>query len=414
MAVQGVALVLLLSASLGCTTRSEQQTPPELTVEETALDPTIGSPPPRDPPKSRPTQRDIRRLELSLVPVVRIRDAIAMAVFPGVGSFYLATRTGRVLKVQEGRVRRRPVLDVSSEVAVEGEQGFLGLAVSPGGDLLYASYTDTAGHVKVVEYVIEEGDIQLSSRRTVVQVRQETVRHVGGNLVFGPDGYLWFGLGDGSLGNDPQDKAQSLGSLRGKLLRIDPTPASGRAYTVPHDNPFLGAKAARPEIYAFGLRNPWRFSFDRATGDLWIGDVGQYIVEEVDFLPSAKPAGANFGWNRLEGSREFAGSPPPDAIPPIAEYNHDQGGCAVVGGYVYRGHAIEQLQGAYLYTDFCHGRILSLVEKKGRVVQEHDLGLRIQSPVSFGEDSSGELYVLSLVEGLLRIAPNGHLRAGDE
>ena len=401
-----VALLFLISISSACT--SGKETLPSEASTGGPLAKPSGLPEPSPRPsitlsKGRPSRHDLKTVRLSLVKVAPIRHAVAMAVLPGSDDLYVAQRTGRVLVVRGGLVRRQPILDISADVSVEGELGVLGLAFSPAGDHLYLSYADKAKHVKVLEYAVQGEEIQQTPGRTVIQVRQETLRHAGGNLVLGPDGYLWLALGDGSLGDDPLDKSQSLRSLRGKLLRLDPSPTGKEAYGTPDDNPFLGKDGARPEIYALGLRNPWRFSFDRGTGDIWIGDVGQNIVEEIDFLPSARLAGANFGWNRLEGSRAFSGSPPPNAVAPIAEYNHDSGGCAVIGGYVYRGAAIEELQGAYLYGDFCDGGIRALIEKRDSVVYEQDLGLRVQSLVSFGEDASGELYVLSLTEGVLRI-----------
>jgi glucose/arabinose dehydrogenase len=215
------------------------------------------------------------------------------------------------------------------------------------------------------------------------------------------------GIGVGSPGGDPDDAAQSLAALSGKLLRLDPTPTRGKGYKVPTDNPFVGRRGARPEIWAFGLRNPWRFSFDRATGDLWIGDVGQYVMEEIDAGSLRRSAGANFGWNRLEGRRRFNGSPPPRAVPPVHQYNHDDGRCAVVGGYVYRGTQIRGLQGAYLYGDVCDGRIRALARAGGRGLRHRDLRLRLPGLVSFAEDRAGELYVLSLAGGVYRLAAVG-------
>jgi glucose/arabinose dehydrogenase len=232
-------------------------------------------------------------------------------------------------------------------------------------------------------------------------------RHHGGNLVFGPDGLLWLGVGDGSPGGDPANAAQSLGVLSGKLLRLDPRATASKGYKVPATNPFVNRKGARPEIWAYGLRNPWRFSFDRATGDLWIGDVGQYIIEEIDVIGLRRSKGANFGWRRLEGSRQFSGSPPPNAVAPIHEYAHGNGRCAVIGGHVYRGTQIRGLQGAYVYSDVCDGRIRALARARGKPVRHRDLGLRIPGLVSFAENRAGELYALSLAGGVYRLASAG-------
>jgi glucose/arabinose dehydrogenase len=229
--------------------------------------------------------------------------------------------------------------------------------------------------------------------------------------VFGPDGLLWLGLSDGSLGGDPAGAAQSLATpqslatLRGKLLRLDPSPTGKRGYRVPATNPFVGRRGARPEIFAYGLRNPWRFSFDRATGDLWVGDVGQNIVEEIDRVALRRAAGANFGWNRLEGRRRYHGRPPPHGVPPLHQYNHDDGRCAVVGGYVYRGSQLRGLQGAYVYGDVCDGRIRVLAGPRGQPLRHRDLGLRLPGLVSFAESHAGELYALTLAGDVHRLAP---------
>ena len=208
------------------------------------------------------------------------------------------------------------MLDLTGSVSTGGEQGLLGLAFSPDGGRLYVNYTDPAGDTRIVEYAFADGRADPGSARELLIVDQPFANHNGGNLVFGPDGMLWIGLGDGGGGNDPQGNAQSLGTLLGKMLRIDPRPSGGRPYTVPPDNPFVGTDGARGEIWAFGLRNPWRYSFDKATGDLWIGDVGQNAREEVDFTPAGSPGGLNYGWPGLEGNRSNSGSAPSGAVAP--------------------------------------------------------------------------------------------------
>jgi len=255
-----------------------------------------------------------------------------------------------------------------------------------------------------VGFALGAGGVDPASRRELLTVAQPSIRHHGGNIVFGPDGLLWLGLGDGSLGGDPTDAAQSLAVLRGKLLRLDPSPNGGERYKVPATNPFVGRRGARAEIWAYGLRNPWRFSFDRATGELWIGDVGQNIVEEINRVAPGRAAGANFGWNRLEGRRRFNGAPPPRAVPPVHQYNHDDGRCAVVGGHVYRGTQLRGLQGAYVYGDVCDGAIRALAGARGRPLRHRDLGLRLPGLVSFAESRAGELYALSLAGGIYRLA----------
>jgi glucose/arabinose dehydrogenase len=351
-----------------------------------------------------PTQAELNRVAVELDRVARLREPVALAVAEDNTTFYVGERAGRVRVIRDGQLAPRPVLDLTDQVVVEGEGGLLGVALAPDGRHLYVSFTDAEHAVRLVEVAVEGDEVDSASRREVLTIRQPSTRHHGGNLVFGPDGLLWLGVGDGSPGGDPANAAQSLGVLSGKLLRLDPRPSASKGYTVPASNPFVKHKGARPEIWAFGLRNPWRFSFDRASGDLWIGDVGQYIIEEIDVIGLRRSKGANFGWRRLEGSRQFNGGPPPNAVPPVHEYAHRNGRCAVIGGHVYRGSQIRGLQGAYVYGDVCDGRIRALAYARGKPVRHRDLRLRLPGLVSFAEDRDGELYALSLAGGVHRLA----------
>ena len=297
------------------------------------------------------------------------------------------------------------MLDLTGSVSTGGEQGLLGLAFSPDGGRLYVNYTDPAGDTRIVEYAFADGRADPGSARELLIVDQPFANHNGGNLVFGPDGMLWIGLGDGGGGDDPQGNAQSLGTLLGKMLRIDPRPSGGRRYTVPPDNPFVGTDGARGEIWAFGLRNPWRYSFDKTTGDLWIGDVGQNAREEVDFTPAGSRGGLNYGWPNVEGNRTNSGSAPSGAVAPILDYPLDGANCAVTAGYVYRGTRIPGLAGAFLYADVCAGWVAALRQEGGRVIDQAELDLQVTQPASFGQDAAGELYVLSLGGGVFRIDP---------
>jgi len=354
------------------------------------------------PSTEGPTRSRLRAVDVRLVRAFEMKDPVAMVTLPD-GALLIGQRRGHVWPVIDGELGRRPVLDLSAEVSFGGDRGLLGLALSPDGSKLYVSFTDLRVVLHVVEFVLREGNVVRGSRREVISIAQPTIRHHGGHMAFGPDGYLWMGTGDGSLGNDDLNTAQSLDTLLGKLLRIDPSPAGSRPYTIPADNPFVDRSHARPEIYAYGLRNPWRFSFDRATGDLWIGDVGQYRVEEIDFLPRGEGAGSNFGWSRLEGRLPFRGQKPRRHVPPLFQYPHDGGRCAVIGGYVYRGTEIEDLVGAYVYSDLCDGRIRALVQDEGRFRYGHDLGVRLDAIASFAEGPGGELWVLSLPNGVYRL-----------
>jgi glucose/arabinose dehydrogenase len=254
-----------------------------------------------------------------------------------------------------------------------------------------------------VAYAMGRRTAEPDTRRELLFVDQPYANHNGGDLVFGPDGYLYVGLGDGGSAGDPQGHAQSLESLLGKMLRIDPRPDRDRAYSIPPDNPFVDRDGARAEIWAYGLRNPWRYSFDRATGDLWIGDVGQNAWEEIDRLPAGTPPGANLGWNLVEGSRRFTGDPPNGAVAPVYEYPHASGACTVIGGVVYRGDEIPDLVGAYLFADLCLGELEAIRLGSGEHVDHAVLGPTVPNVGSFGEDAEGDVYALSLAGGVYRL-----------
>ncbi len=343
---------------------------------------------------------DLARARVKATRVASLNQPLALAVRTGDTELYVAQKSGQV-RTLDGAT----VLDLGGEVSTGAEQGLLGLVFSPDGGRMYVNYTDRAGDTHVVEYAFAGGRVDPASGRELLFVDQPFANHNGGHLVFGPDGKLWIGLGDGGSRNDPRDNAQSLGTLLGKMLRIDPQPSGGAPYTVPADNPFVGRSGARGEIWALGLRNPWRYSFDRATGDLWIGDVGQNAREEVDFAPGSSKGGENYGWARLEGTRRVSGSPPAGAVAPIVEYDLSGGNCAVTSGYVYRGTKIPDLVGAYLYADFCEGQIRALRQVGGRAQGERSLDVNVPNLASFAEDAAGELYALSLGGGVFRLDP---------
>jgi glucose/arabinose dehydrogenase len=378
-------------------------------------------PPPSTPSRSStvatPTSSASQSPELSPVPnlaAVRIRlvevaaleQPLAMAVRPGDPRLYVAEKPGRVVAIRDRRVAGVPVLDLTGQVSTGFEQGLLGLAFSPRGDHLYVNYTDTNGDTHVTEFAMAGSRADPATRRDVLLVDQPYSNHNGGNLAFGPDGYLYIGLGDGGSGGDPHGNGQSLTTLLGKMLRVDPRPAGERGYRIPPDNPFVGRPDARPAIWAYGLRNPWRYSFDRLTGDLWIGDVGQSAWEEVDLQPSDSSGGENYGWNLREGDHPFGGGDPSKrTVRPVFEYSQADGGCTVTGGYVYRGEDIPDLFGAYVFADYCLGRLEAIRVEGGRVVDHRVLGPDVPDVSSFGEDARGELYVMSLGGDLYRLAP---------
>jgi glucose/arabinose dehydrogenase len=350
---------------------------------------------------------DLAAVRVDIKRVATLEQPVALAVRSDDPALYIAEKTGRVRAVLDGEVAPHPVLDLSSEVSLGGEQGLLGLAFAPGGRFLYVNYTDTNGDTHVTEFAMSGGRADPATRRDVLFVEQPYSNHNGGNLVFGPDGYLYIGLGDGGSGGDPHDNAQRLSVLLGKMLRISPRPSGGEPYGVPADNPFVDRPDVRPEIWAYGLRNPWRYSFDRLTGDLWIGDVGQSAWEEVSVQPGDSPGGENYGWNRLEGSHPYEGAEPPrNAVDPVFEYGRGGGGCVVTGGYVYRGQDIPDLIGAYVFADFCIGRLEALRLRNGRVTDHELLDPSVPNITSFGEDAQGELYAMSLDGGVYRLVPD--------
>jgi glucose/arabinose dehydrogenase len=345
-------------------------------------------------------------VRVRLVEVATLEQPLALAVRSGDSALYVAQKTGKVVAVRDGTVDLVTVLDLTEQVSLGGEQGLLGLAFSPDGRDVYVNYTDTNGDTHVTGYEMRGGRADPATRRDVLFVEQPYANHNGGNLAFGPDGYLYIGLGDGGSGGDPHGNGQSLATLLGKMLRIDPVPSGDRAYRIPADNPFVGRDGARPEIWAYGLRNPWRYSFDRLTDDLWIGDVGQSAWEEVDVQRASSPGGENYGWNRMEGDHRYDDADPPaDAVPPVFEYSHDDGGCVVTGGYVYRGESIPDLVGAYVFADFCIGELEAIRAEGKRVVEHRVLGPVVPNISSFGEDARGELYAMSLDGSLYRLVP---------
>jgi glucose/arabinose dehydrogenase len=353
---------------------------------------------------------DLAAAALALTPVADVDAPTAMAVRDGDTALYLTEQAGRVRAVREGALDREPVLDLTERVQSGGEQGLLGLAFSPDGSKLYVHYSDRtqAGDNQIDEYEMVGDVADPSSRRPLLTVETLQPNHNGGQLAFGPDDLLYVGLGDGGgaadrgEGHAPEGNGQSLDTRLGKILRIDPEPSADLPYTIPPDNPFADG-GGRPEIWAYGLRNPWRFSFDRTTGDLWIGDVGQNAWEEIDFMPKGVGAGANYGWPRLEGSQPFNGEPPAAAVAPIFEYPNPDEGCSVTGGFVYGGTRIPELRDAYVFADYCEGELRALTQENGRVTAERRLGVSASNIAAFGEDGEGELYVLSQGEGLLRV-----------
>ncbi|HEX9713666.1 MAG TPA: PQQ-dependent sugar dehydrogenase [Actinomycetota bacterium] len=338
-----------------------------------------------------------------LTPVGVYAMPVDTAIRPGEDAIYIVEKVGLIHAIRGGIPDPIPVLDVSDEVSSSLEQGLLGLAFSPDGTNMYVNLTDPDGDTRVLEFAMDGGVADEASRRELMQLDQPFENHNAGHLAFGPDGYLYGTLGDGGSGGDPMGNGQNIGSLLGSIFRIDPTPTEDAAYTIPADNPFVGVEGAREEIWAYGLRNPWKFSFDRVTGDLWIADVGQNLWEEIDVQPADAGGGQNYGWNQMEATHPYEGGVEPDNhVPPVFEYGHEGGACSITGGYVYRGDAIPSLVGAYLYGDWCEGSVHALRVGEDGAVDE-DLGLDVPLLASFGEDPSGEVYALSLAGPVFRI-----------
>lgn len=354
----------------------------------------------KDDAPSRATGFAAAALELEWV--TDLDKPMAMAVRPGdPDGLYFAERHGRIVRIEQEDTQASIVLDIYDQITTEGDGGVLGLAFSEDGDLLFVSSTDPDGNSRLDEYRMRRRKAVPNSRRAVLKVAQPFGDHNGGNVVTGPDGLLYYGLGDGG---GPHGDGQDVSTLLGSILRIDPRARTDAAYTIPNDNPFADGRRGRPEIWVFGLRNPWRFSFDRETGDLWIGDVGEHEAEEVNRLPFAKAGGANLGWRVFEGRQRFDVGEAPDAVEPLHEYPHDDR-CSVTGGYVYRGRRIPALVGAYVYSDFCDGVVRALVADGHSVIEDRAFDATVPQIVAFGEDAHGELYTLSHAGTVHRIVP---------
>jgi glucose/arabinose dehydrogenase len=317
-------------------------------------------------------------------------------------------QAGRIRVVRGGRVLRAPFLDIRRDVSSGGERGLLSMAFAPDyttSGVFYVYYTDRAGDVRIDALGASGDRADLSTRRNIITIpHSHFPNHNGGQLQFGPDGKLYAGIGDGGSEGDPNRNGQKLSTLLAKLIRIDPSPR-GR-YRVPAGNPFAGRSGARPEIWAYGLRNPYRFSFDRQTGDLVIADVGQNEIEEVNFAPRGRGggAGANYGWSVYEGRHRYHGGSAPGNVFPVLQKLHSDGWCAIIGGYVVRDRALKGLYGRYLYGDNCKTGIRSVKLSPGHASGDRRVSLAVPALSSFGEDARGRVYVTSLNGQVYRLA----------
>jgi glucose/arabinose dehydrogenase len=325
----------------------------------------------------------------------------------GSGRLFILEQPGRIRILRSDELLPTPFLDITDRVGKVGmEQGLLGLAFHPQytkNGFLYVNYTDLNGDTVIARFSVLGDDpdqADPASEMQLLSVKQPYANHNGGVVKFGPDGYLYLGLGDGGSAGDPQNNAQSLQSLLGKILRLDVD--GGQPYAIPADNPF--SPPARPEIWAYGLRNPWRFIFDRANGDLFIADVGQNEWEEIDYLAAGSAGGQNFGWRYFEATHPYDGKPPADAVmvAPVAEYSHSEG-CSVSGGLVYRGRALPAFQGVYLYGDFCTGTVWGLLRNAAGQWQSQVLYQGLRQITALGEDEAGEPYLVDRSGKILRL-----------
>ncbi len=345
-------------------------------------------------------------------PKVRVGKPIAVVEKPthianagdGSGRLFLVEQRGTVRTVKNGRLRNAPFLDIRDRVGCCGERGLLSIAFPPGKGArsrFYVNYTDRRGTTIVSRFRVSAKDPDRADRRSeeiLLRIEQPFRNHNGGQLAFGPDGLLYIGTGDGGAAYDPFGNGQSKSTLLGKLLRID-VEGDNAPYAVPETNPFVHDQSARPEIWAYGLRNPWRFSFDRLTGGLYIADVGEGTYEEIDYQPAGSPGGENYGWNIMEGSHCLFGKKCASAgrVLPVAEYHHRLG-CSVTGGMVYRGTKYPSLAGLYLYGDFCSGRIWGLRSERGTGMSAEVAKTELAIS-TFGEDEDGELLVADYASG---------------
>ena len=328
------------------------------------------------------------------------------------GRLFVVEKGGVVRVLKHGVLLPTPYIDLSARVTKGSEQGLLGMAFHPTDGRVVLSFTvpgtPGGGLSRVATFTAgpDPDVLDPASEQVVLEVDQPYSNHNGGHVTFGPDGFLYFGLGDGGSGGDPQGHGQDRGDLLGSLLRLDLD--HGLPYTVPPSNPFVGQAGMRGELWNWGLRNPWRFSFDRATGDLYMADVGQGAWEEVDVQPAASGGGENYGWNVMEGTHCYGGGScsRDGLVLPVTEYGHGDG-CSITGGHVYRGQAIPELTGTYFYSDYCDGWIRSFKYEGGAATEPQSWpSLDPHGQVSsFGEDALGELYVVVAGGAIYRIAP---------
>ncbi len=331
-----------------------------------------------------------------------LQDPLYLTSPAGDPRLFVVEQPGRIRIIAHGKRLTAPFLDIADKVKSGGERGLLSVAFHPdyaNNGFLYVNYTNRAGDTHIERYTVSSDPDRADqdSAKLLLKIEQPYANHNGGLNLFGPDGMLYIGMGDGGAAGDPHGNGQNLKTLLGKMLRIDVN--KGDPYAIPPDNPYLGRKDARGEIWAYGVRNPWRYAFDRKQNLMYIADVGQNKIEEINVAPAAQPR-LNYGWNILEGSSCFSllfsrSCNKSGLVLPVLEYDHDQG-CSVIGGFVYRGRAIPELAGHYFYSDYCTGFLKSFKYAGGKATEQRDWRVgEIGNVLSFGEDAGGELYIMS-------------------
>lgn len=357
-------------------------------------------------------------LDLETVVIAQYDSPISLKSRSGTNDLYVAQRNGIVRRIQRSFNRNGAerittdtsvVLDLSTTVSLDGEQGLLDIDFSLDGRLLYVSYTDLDGSSVVAEYdIARSSTANANSRRELLRIPQPANNHNGGSLAIGADGFLYIGIGDGGGSGDPDGNGQNTETLLGTILRIDPVATDEAPYLIPDGNPFAIDGGGAPEIFLYGVRNPWRFSFDLPTGDMWIADVGQNAFEEINQLTAATGfgVGANLGWNRLEAFDSYDGAtPPPSSVLPVFAYAHENGRCSVTGGYVYRGEVIPLLSGVYVFGDYCTGEVFGLTTGTETIVRPMPFEVPEDQLVSFGTGPEDELYVVLSGGEIRRVQP---------
>ncbi len=394
-----LALALTAACSGGGDPAATPSPPSAPAGPATAASP--GSSPGSSPGRGTATRAPAGPPRLDLVG--RFDSPVYVTAPPGDDRLFVVEQPGRVKVVRDGRTLPAPFLDIARDVRSGGEQGLLSVAFAPDyarSGRFYVDYTDRSGDTRVVEYQVSDDPDRAdpATRRELLYIDQPYPNHNGGLLLFDPSGMLLVGTGDGGGGGDPENRAQNLNDLLGKVLRIDPRPSGGRPYGIPRDNPFASGMGARPEVWAYGLRNPWRFSFDPENGDFYLADVGQNAIEEVNAVPPDRQSGANYGWRVFEGRDRYTDERPvhPDrVVTPVHTYgNGDDGRCSVTGGVVSRG-GVDALFGRYLFGDYCTGELWSIPAGTRDKPDVTPLPFKGGHTSSFGVDGRGEVYVVS-------------------